>query len=130
MTDQKPTPWDNVTFRYGPAAITVERATIRHLMVRDRIAAMLPSGDGVDGFYRSFFARAVAQTVQAEGVDGFTLPSPSASPDEIRAAFEHFQALDGGLGNAWYGALQQVDRAPGAEDFWPMTRLSEADSKN
>ncbi len=126
----KPSPWDNVTFRYGPAEITVERATVRHSILVSRILADLPDGEGVALWYQRLFARIVAQTVKVENLVGYALPSPSATVEELQAAFDQLLTVDGKLLDAWYGALEQVDRAPGPEDFWPVARPAQGDPKN
>ena len=132
MVDQvKPSPWENVTFRYGPATITVERATVRHSMIVSRIMAELPDAQGgTEAWYQRLFARMIAQTVKAEGLVGYSLPSPSIDLKGLQGAYEQLLTVDGKLLDAWWGALEQVDRAPGPEDFWPVTRPGEGDPKN
>jgi hypothetical protein len=121
--------WDRHTFTYGPARITVERRTVKHMMIRDRVALMLPDGDGVDNYWRNIYSQVVVQTVAIEGVE-LALPSPSAGPEEIRAGYERFLQLDGNLLDAWFLALKHVDRAPGDQVFWPPYLLSEDERKN
>jgi hypothetical protein len=101
------------------------------MVARDRVAFVLPkAADNVEKWYQDLFCRLVTQTTLVESLEGFTLPGPSALPDDIRSAYGQFMNLDGHLLDAWYTALETVDRAPGAADFWPAARLAEADLKN
>src|SRR3990167_5080015 len=122
--------WPTQTFTYRAVTITVERQTGFHSVLLPRIlAALPPPADEVDRIYQSTFARAVAQSVEIEGLD-VAFPETGASPDEWRAAYDLFLRMAGKLLDTWYEALQDVDRAPNAQEFWPTHRLTEDERKN
>ena len=125
--------WRERTFVYGSLTITVTRKTVGTAMVRDSIrwvaeAIELPGvTPGVRDGFAMYFARIVSQTVGLEGP--LTLPDPTASPDELRAAFLDFCQWDGNLLDVWVDEIRLVDRAPGHPAYWPKAQLSEAELK-
>ena len=128
-----PALWQGRTFTYGSLTITVQRKTVGSMMRRDSIRSVLEdsASDGILPFVQQgfvdFFAQIVTQTVQVEGP--LTLPSPTASPDELRAAFEDFNTWDGNLLDLWVGELRKVNRPPGDPVYWPKEHLTEAELK-
>jgi hypothetical protein len=122
--------WPTRTITWGHVTVTVERKTVRHGITVSRIMGMLPDTDDVtELFYRRQFARIVAQTTAIEGLD-VSLPDHGAGAEAVIAAYEAFFNMDGDLLNTWYGALEDVDRPPAAQEHWPSHRLDEAVAKN
>jgi len=129
---------DTYQFTYDGATITLARRTNRHAMQIDRIVVALSEGDedGASLSYKRLYAKMVAQTddVIPPGEDKgdgmpLDLPSPLASPDELRAGFEAFMAADGNLGDSYYTALNTVNAPPGPRALLPASELDEAERK-
>ena len=122
--------WPQHTFTYGPVTATVERQTVRHSILFSRILGLLPAvEDKAEEIHRDQFARIVTQTVQVDGLD-LAWPALNAPPKDWARAYEAFLRMDGGLMNAWYQALEEVDRPPTAREFWPSHQLTEDERKN
>jgi hypothetical protein len=125
--------WKERTFTYGSLTITVRRKTVGSAMVRDSIRWVAETVDlpgvtsGVRNGFAEFFARIVSQTTALEGP--LTLPDPTASPQELRAAFEAFCQWDGNLLDEWIDQIRLVDRSPGDPAYWPKAQLSEDELK-
>jgi hypothetical protein len=125
--------WHERTFTYGSLTITVRRKTVGTAMVRDSIRWVAETVDlpgvsgGVRDGYAMFFARIVSQTTALEGP--LRLPDPTASPDELRAAFEAFWQWDGNLLDEWIDQIRLVDRAPGDPAYWPKAQLTDDELK-
>jgi hypothetical protein len=125
--------WKERTFTYGSLTITVRRKTVGTAMVRDSIRWVAETVDlpgvtsGVRNGFAEFFARIVSQTTAVEGP--LTLPNPTASPKELRAAFEAFCQWDGNLLDEWIDQIRLVDRSPGDPAYWPKAELTEDELK-
>lgn len=123
---------DTHTFTVNGAQVTLTRRTNRHALYIDRalLALEAEGDDAADRGYKRLFAKMVAQTASLEGELGLTLPSPLASPAELRAAYEVFMDADGAIGDAFYAALDQVNIPLGPREFLPADALPEDERKN
>jgi hypothetical protein len=117
---------------YGNVTITVKRRTIGSDKHRDRVLTALrtPADDMTERNYQHFFAQAVTQTVQVEGLKGYSLPSLGSTPDEFRASYAAFNELDGPLGDEWFEVLKKVNEPPGPPVLLPANELGEEETKN
>jgi hypothetical protein len=122
--------WPIQTFECGPVQATVVRQTIRSYILSERIRGLLPKPvDDLEAAYQRTFLRMVTQTESVTGLD-LTWPDSGASPEAWCAAYEAFSRMDPRLADAFYEALEAVDRPFNDEEMWPSHYLSEADRKN
>jgi len=122
--------WPRETFEYGRARVTVERQTVRHALIFNRVLFMLPeASDAIERLFQTTFSRAAAQTVKMEGVD-VTFPDSGAPAEKWLLAYDLFQRMDAGLFDAWLAALEAVDAPPNDNALLPSHRLNEEARKN
>ncbi len=122
--------WLTKTFEWGPVRGQVHEATMGDEMRQLRIKAGLgPSADGIEAWFRDFFARMVTQTDWVEGLD-LPFPDSGATSAEWQQAFQDALRMRKGLTDAWYDALEAVDAPEGPRDTWPTHYLSDEERKN
>lgn len=131
MTEQTPElMWPTKTFTYGPVTATVERQTVGHIILLNRIVNSLREpGDDSESAEHWRFAKIVSQTTAVEGMD-VPFPDSGASADEWLTAYEWFQRMDANLFGTWWVALTDVDRPPSGVEFTPTHKLSAEERKN
>lgn len=122
--------WPIKTFEHGSVKATVARQTIQTYIILERIKGLLPKPvDNLEAAYQRTFLRMVTQTDSVTGLD-LAWPESGAGEDEWRAAYADFLRMDPPLADAFYAALEDVDRPFNDEDMWPSHYLSEDDRKN
>lgn len=122
--------WPIKTFEYGPVKAAVVRQTIRSYIMLERIKGFLSQPvDDLETAYQRTFLRMVTQTTDVTGLD-LAWPDSGAGSDEWQQAYRDFLRMDPPLADAFYAALEDVDRPFNDEDMWPSHYLSEDDRKN
>lgn len=122
--------WPIKTFEYGPVTATVVRQTIAQRIMAERIKGLLPPpADDLEMAYQRAFLRIVTQN---EGVTGLDLawPDSGAGEAEWQAAYQDYLRMDPQLAEAFFAALEDVDRPFNDQEMWPSHYLTEDERKN
>jgi hypothetical protein len=119
------------TFEVGGVTVTLARRTNRHALLTERVLLAIedPQDDGSARAYKRLFARMVVQTVDTGGDLPITLPAPTASTEDLKAAYEAFLDADGYIGDRFYAELNIVNAPLGPRAFLPVEQLGDDEKK-
>lgn len=102
------------TFEWQGVTVTVKRPTVRDGLtvqaVKNRLSLPDEALDHLEIVLRHVFARYLVLTSLPENVkaDFLPLPSPTAPPDELRAALAAWSDLDEAFMDQWYSAVDRT----------------------
>ncbi len=114
------------TVEWNGAKIVLRRAKIRDRLLVNSIVNKLgiDTEDIGDFAAKRFFARLVTQA-QIDGDLGFVLPAIADSEEVMRASYDAFLDLDGGLYDELEQGLYEVDRPLNDPDLLPAEVVPE-----
>jgi hypothetical protein len=111
---------------WNGAVIHLRRGTVRDRLMLNSVVGKLgiDTEDIGDFAAKRFFARLITQA-QVDGDLGFALPAIADSEEDLRAAYEEFLNLDGGLYDSLEQGLYEVDRPLNDPDLQPAEVVPE-----
>jgi hypothetical protein len=103
------------SFSLNGATITTKEPTIRDAIFRARVFLTLNERYPGESGTCMVFANAVSQSTMTGDIDGWTLPAPTATDDELAASFEAWLELPAAVYNGWPVAQSGVPSEDDAE---------------